>query len=136
MSGDVLEGARRTALDCSVSGQQNCLLSERPISLYYSMRSNQPDAINQKGPVVRLGLSGFIGSLNALRGAQGVQTGQRQTVGVVYFGLHCTTLRGVNREVLNTKTPLNERGSFVLGALMPFAELGPFNRQKAKLLAF
>ena len=86
-----------------------------------------PDAIKQKGPVVRLGLSGFIRSLNALRGAQGVQTGQRQTVGVVCFGLHCTTLRGVNREVLNTKTPLIERGSFVLGALMPFAELGPFN---------
>ncbi len=34
-----------------------------------------------------------------------VQTGQHQTVGVVYFGLHCATLRVVNREILNTKNP-------------------------------
>ena len=33
------------------------------------------------------------------------------------------------------KTPLTKRGSFVLGAFMPFAELRAFSWKEAKLLA-
>ena len=46
--------------------------------------------------------------------------------------LRCTTLRVVIRLGLNTKTPLSELGSFVLGALMPLAELRAFRPEDSK----
>ena len=49
--------------------------------------------------IVQLEGSQIVGFLKShpLRRAQGIQTGQRQQFGVVYFGLRCTTLRRVNR---------------------------------------
>ena len=59
----------------------------------------------------------LLGALISLAELGIVQTGQHQTVGVVYFGLHCATLRVVNREILNTKTPVFRLGFFCIGSL-------------------
>ncbi len=48
---------------------------------------------------------GFIGSLHAPRGARGVQSEERNIGCVLNSRFHCTTLREVNRRMLNTKNP-------------------------------
>ena len=111
----------------SAGETQNCLRFESPASLYYSPSTSPPECQSKKAQSLDWAFLALLGALISLaelgivpseernigcvlksrppRRAQGVQTGQRQTVGVVYFGLHCTTLRGVNRRIQNTKNP-------------------------------
>ena len=64
-----------------------------------------------------MGLLALLGAFISLAELGIVQPGQRQTVGVVYFGLHCPTLREVKPPESKYKKPRSLSGVLCIGSL-------------------
>ena len=94
----------RRARDCSVGGQQNCLLSERPTSLCYSTRSKPPGSKYKKPQSFDWG-SFVLGALISLAELGIVPSEERQTVGVLKPRRHCATLREQTDKRHKSKKP-------------------------------